>query len=210
MAGDQPKPWWEDHPEIVALRTSVMEKIESMPRRPAAVSRADLDALRDYFGEDDDPDDTEDQNTEADPPGHADPKSAAGPGQFEFSSSTDDDASTHDDAENPNPTPPKPWWQDHPEIEALKARVREEIESRPERPPIDHRDPVADDVASGASVRELRDARDDFVRAKIRYDTAVRSARTLGLSWGRIGTIIGVSRQQLHRRYRDTEAQVES
>ena len=122
---------------------------------------------------------------------------------FECGASTDDDASTHDDAGDSTPTRPKPWWQDHPEIKAMVARSNAEIEGRPERPPIDYPDPILDDVFRGTSVRELRDAREDLARAKARYDDAVFTARTLGLSWGRIGGIVGVSRQQLHRRYRD-------
>ncbi len=79
-------------------------------------------------------------------------------------------------------------------------------QTRTELPPIDCRDPLFDDVSSGAGIRELRDARDDLVRAKARYDDAVRAARSFGLSWGQIGGILGVSRQQLHRRYRGTVA----
>jgi hypothetical protein len=105
--------------------------------------------------------------------------------------------------EPPTSPRPKPWWQDHPEIEALKTRVMDEINNLPDRPPVEYRDPIGDDAFSRVSVRELRDARDDLARAKARYDDAVRAARTLGLSWGQIGGIVGVSRQQLHRRYRD-------
>ncbi|KWX59627.1 hypothetical protein ASJ79_09455 [Mycobacterium sp. NAZ190054] len=85
----------------------------------------------------------------------------------------------------------------------MVARTEAEILSRPERPPIDYPDPLLQDIFTGNSIRELRDARDDLARAKIRYDEAVRTARRLCLSWGQIGTILGVSRQQLHRRYRD-------
>jgi DNA-directed RNA polymerase specialized sigma24 family protein len=105
--------------------------------------------------------------------------------------------------ERPTSPRPKPWWQDHPEIEALKTRVMDEINNLPDRPPVEYRDPIGDDAFNRVSVRELRDARDDLARAKARYDDAVRAARTLGLSWGQIGGIVGVSRQQLHRRYRD-------
>ncbi|PRC47590.1 hypothetical protein C6A85_84165, partial [Mycobacterium sp. ITM-2017-0098] len=73
--------------------------------------------------------------------------------------------------------------------------------SRPERPPIDYQDPILHDVLSGTSVRELREVKEDLARAKSRYDDAVCTARKLGLSWGRIGSVLGVSRQQLHRRY---------
>ncbi|MCV7302587.1 hypothetical protein H7J93_23455 [Mycobacterium barrassiae] len=62
-------------------------------------------------------------------------------------------------------------------------------------------DPILNDVLSGASVRELGQARDDLARAKARYDEAVRSARECGLSWGEIGAALGVPRQLLHRRF---------
>jgi DNA-directed RNA polymerase specialized sigma24 family protein len=62
-------------------------------------------------------------------------------------------------------------------------------------------DPVIADFYSGASLRELADAREDLTRAKRRYAEAVRCARVAGLSWGEIGRILGVSKQLLHRRF---------
>ena len=56
----------------------------------------------------------------------------------------------------------KPWWQDHPELDAIRARVEAEI-----------------------------------------YGKVVRAGRTAGLTWAQIGRDLGVSRQQLHRRFRD-------
>ncbi|UXA15520.1 hypothetical protein KXD97_25305 [Mycobacterium sp. SMC-8] len=85
----------------------------------------------------------------------------------------------------------------------MVAQTLAEIDSLPDRPPIDYPDPVLEDVFTGQSIRELRDARDDLARAKGRYDDAVLTARRLCLSWGQIGAVLGVSRQQLHRRYRD-------
>ncbi|AEV74904.1 hypothetical protein MycrhN_4410 [Mycolicibacterium rhodesiae NBB3] len=73
---------------------------------------------------------------------------------------------------------PKPWWFDDPEPDA-----------------------ILNDMLSGASVRELCQARDDLARAQARYDEAIRSARICGLSWGEIGAALGVARQLLHRRY---------
>jgi len=35
-----------------------------------------------------------------------------------------------------------------------------------------------------------------------RQDVAVRRARQLGLSWADIGTLLGVTRQTIHRKYR--------
>ena len=62
---------------------------------------------------------------------------------------------------------------------------------------------VVCDLLSGASRRELAAARDDLARVRIRYADAVRAARTVGLSWGEIGRVLGVSKQLLHRRFRN-------
>ena len=35
-----------------------------------------------------------------------------------------------------------------------------------------------------------------------REEVAVRRARNLGLSWAEIGTLLGVTRQTIHRKYR--------
>jgi DNA-directed RNA polymerase specialized sigma24 family protein len=96
----------------------------------------------------------------------------------------------------------KPWWADDPELAAIRRGVLEELE-RAERAPIepDKPDPVLADIWSGASIRELSAARDDVARANARYTEAVHKARAAGLSWGEIGRILGVSRQQLHRRF---------
>jgi DNA-directed RNA polymerase specialized sigma24 family protein len=56
---------------------------------------------------------------------------------------------------------------------------------------------------SGSCWQELRTAREDLDRARRRYVTAVRTSRALGFSWGEIGRLLGVSRQALHRRFRD-------
>ncbi|QGG41248.1 hypothetical protein GEV26_07640 [Aeromicrobium yanjiei] len=36
-----------------------------------------------------------------------------------------------------------------------------------------------------------------------REEVAVRRARNLGLSWAEIGTLLGVTRQTIHRKYRN-------
>lgn len=115
-------------------------------------------------------------------------------------SSTFDDESDEDDAATGRS---KPWWEDHPELDAIRARVEAEIYGRPERPESNSPDPVLADYLSGDSVRELRNARDGLAQAKTRYANAVHGARTAGLSWAQIGVILGVARQQLHRRFRD-------
>ena len=115
-------------------------------------------------------------------------------------------SSTHDDdsgGEGARTGRAKPWWEGHPELEAIRAGVEAEIYGRPERPESDSPDPVLADYLSGDSVRELRMARDGLAQAKTRYSNAVHAGRTAGLSWAQIGTVLGVARQQLHRRFRD-------
>ena len=99
---------------------------------------------------------------------------------------------------------PRPWWMDDPELEAVRQRVLDEIDNAPEAVE-EGPDPVFQDVWSGASIRELRGARDDLARARARYADAVRAARAAGLSWGQIGGLLGVSRQVLHRRFGPTD-----
>jgi len=64
-------------------------------------------------------------------------------------------------------------------------------------------EPVVQDFFSGAGWRGLAEARDDLSRARIRYAEAVRAARAVGMSWGEIGRVLGVSKQLLHRRFRN-------
>ncbi len=96
----------------------------------------------------------------------------------------------------------KPWWADDPEILAIRRRVDEELE-RASRKPItpDRPDLVVQDFYSGASLRELAAARDDLESARARYAEAVTHARKVGLSWGEIARVLGVSKQVLHRRF---------
>ena len=77
----------------------------------------------------------------------------------------------------------------------------DEIEHAPDRPDDAGPDRVLNDMLSGASVRELREAREDLTRAQARYAEAIQSGRDCGLSWGEIGTVLGVPRQLLHRRF---------
>jgi DNA invertase Pin-like site-specific DNA recombinase len=73
----------------------------------------------------------------------------------------------------------RPWWKDDPELIALRERALAGIEGAPELVGVD----------------EL-----EAVRA--RYRNAVAAARTAGLSWTEIGRLLGVSRQQVYRRFR--------
>lgn len=45
----------------------------------------------------------------------------------------------------------------------------------------------------------VREAKRDLAR---REEVAVRRARHAGLSWAAIGTLLGVTRQTMHRKYR--------
>ena len=57
---------------------------------------------------------------------------------------------------------------------------------------------LADDnpIAELAAVREAKRA------LAQREEVAVRRARHAGLSWAEIGTLLGVTRQTMHRKYR--------
>lgn len=99
----------------------------------------------------------------------------------------------------------EPWWATDPEIEAIRQQMMDEFgpdSTRPAEPQApESPDPVLVEVLSGASTRELSDARDGLHRARRRYAEAVGTARAAGLSWGEIGNVLGVSRQALHRRF---------
>lgn len=116
-------------------------------------------------------------------------------------SSTDvDDSQKEGGRERPD----KPWWADHPDIEAARREVAEWLEAVERRPLLDEApDPVVVDFFSGRSLRELVAAREDLDRARVRYADAVRSARAAGLSWAEIARVLGVSKQLLHRRFRN-------
>ena len=97
----------------------------------------------------------------------------------------------------------EPWWAEDPELIAIRRRILEEFEGVQSEPSeSDQPDPVVDDMLSGGSWRELADARDDIARARFRYAEAIRAARACGLSWSEIGRVLGISKQQLHRRFR--------
>ncbi|CAJ1496758.1 hypothetical protein [[Mycobacterium] burgundiense] len=101
----------------------------------------------------------------------------------------------------------EPWWQNDPTIQALTRQVMAEIEeaaARPSRPKPDpdQPDPVVDEFYSGTCRRALAAARDGLAAARAAYDEAVLNARTAGYSWSEIGAVLGVSKQQLHRRFR--------
>jgi len=96
---------------------------------------------------------------------------------------------------------PRPWWMDDPELKAMRRQVFDDLENAPDRGPYTESDPILDDIFTGAGARELREAREGLTAAQTRYAEAIRWARTRGLSWGEIGTVLGVPRQLLHRRF---------
>ena len=115
-------------------------------------------------------------------------------------------------------TKPVPWWETDPTLVEIRRRTAEEfgIDLDGAEPELDDDgvdlddrepdlpegpDPVLSDIWDGACTRELARARDASAHARDRYDAAVLKARTAGLSWGEIGNVLGVSRQQLHRRF---------
>jgi DNA invertase Pin-like site-specific DNA recombinase len=56
----------------------------------------------------------------------------------------------------------------------------------------------ADDV-----ITELRSVAEHKRELARREEVAVRRARHAGLSWAQIGTLLGVTRQTMHRKYRN-------
>ena len=54
----------------------------------------------------------------------------------------------------------------------------------------------------GGVIEELAAVREDRRDITRREEVAVRRARNAGLSWAEIGTLLGVTRQTIHRKYR--------
>ena len=57
----------------------------------------------------------------------------------------------------------------------------------------------ADDGGVIGELAAVAEAKRELTR---REEVAVRKARNLGLSWAEIGTLLGVTRQTIHRKYR--------
>jgi DNA-directed RNA polymerase specialized sigma24 family protein len=116
--------------------------------------------------------------------------------------SSDDDASQK--ASAPADATGQPWWANHPAIIAAREGVEKWIGSAErESTPPDNSDAIHDEAMNGSCGRELRGAREDLDRARVRYANAVRAARAVGFSWAEIGRLLGVPRQSVHRRFRD-------
>ena len=115
---------------------------------------------------------------------------------------SNDDASQKTGA--PAEATSEPWWVRDPTIIAAREEVDRWLESVEQRPVCeDDSDAVHNEVMNGSCWRELRGARDDLDRARLRYANAVRAARAVGFSWGEIGRVLGVPRQLVHRRFRN-------
>ncbi len=56
-----------------------------------------------------------------------------------------------------------------------------------------------DDRGVVAELAAVAEAKRELSR---REEVAVRRARNLGLTWAEIGTLLGVTRQTMHRKYR--------
>ena len=56
--------------------------------------------------------------------------------------------------------------------------------------------------ADGGVVAELAAVAEAKQQLSRREEVAVRRARNSGLSWAEIGTLLGVTRQTIHRKYR--------
>ncbi len=82
---------------------------------------------------------------------------------------------------------------------AIEEFERELEAHEPLGPPVP--DPVVAEIFTNACRRELALARDNLASARERYETAIREARTAGYSWGEIGRLLGVSKQQIHRQF---------
>ncbi len=54
----------------------------------------------------------------------------------------------------------------------------------------------------GGVIPELAAIREDKAALARREEVAVRRARHSGLSWAEIGTLLGVTKQTMHRKYR--------
>jgi DNA-directed RNA polymerase specialized sigma24 family protein len=88
-----------------------------------------------------------------------------------------------------------------PRDNCAHERTLAEIESADDLPTTDEPDPVLAEFYSGEISRELSAIRDESEALRMRHRQAVLAAREAGLSWTEIGRLLGVSRQQVHRKF---------
>ena len=104
----------------------------------------------------------------------------------------------------------RPWWETDPTIIAKRLEVEkwiesleaEEVDPQAEAKALEKDSAIRRELSTGECRDELREARKDLDRARVRYADAVAAARAVGYSWGEIGEALGVARQLLHRRFR--------
>ena len=116
-------------------------------------------------------------------------------------------------------TGPTPWWVTDPELVEIRRRTAEQfgidLDAAQSGDSIEDEggelddpgdpgdpDPFMLELGDGRCRRELAEARDVLEHARKRYDAAVLTARAVGYSWGEIGIVLGVTKQQLHRQFR--------
>lgn len=102
----------------------------------------------------------------------------------------------------------EPWWANNPELQEIIRRSNEQLQREIEACaplPGPQPEPVVENLSPRASLRQLARVREDLEHMQTRYEKAVLTARNAGLSWAQIGTALGVSKQNLHNRFRDQD-----
>ncbi|WP_082944828.1 hypothetical protein [Mycobacterium sp. 852013-50091_SCH5140682] len=102
----------------------------------------------------------------------------------------------------------EPWWANNPELQEIIRRSNEQLQREIEACaplPGPHAEPVVENLSPRASLRQLTRIREELDHLQTRYEKAVLTARNAGLSWAQIGTALGVSKQNLHNRFRDQD-----
>jgi hypothetical protein len=102
----------------------------------------------------------------------------------------------------------EPWWDNDPELQEIIRRSTEQLQREIEACaplPGPQGDPVVENLSPTAGLRQLTHIREELDRLQTRYEKAVLTARNAGLSWAQIGTALGISKQNLHNRFRDQD-----
>lgn len=82
-------------------------------------------------------------------------------------------------------------------------RTREQIEAAAADAAawLDSLDPETTRAEDISDLRAIADAVDGLAGAQLKVENAVAAARANGRSWGRIGIVLGISRQSARERY---------
>jgi DNA-directed RNA polymerase specialized sigma24 family protein len=102
----------------------------------------------------------------------------------------------------------EPWWANDPELQEIIRRSNEQLQREIEACaplPGPESEPVVETLSPRASLRQLTRIRGELDHLQTRYEKAVLTARNAGLSWAQIGNALGVSKQNLHNRFRDQD-----